>query len=136
MAGHKMLDGLGREEFEVEHAAKGEDHDETVNSFGGDLAGIGPIALSFLCRGGLNVEKDFGSGPEGPQVISKDTDASRVAELLNLLVNTHGAHRGVMIQKLTDLLLEGIEFGGPWLRRNSGEGLLLQGPSHGFGVDP
>ena len=31
MAVHKMLDRLGREEFEVKHPAKGEDHDETVD---------------------------------------------------------------------------------------------------------
>jgi len=136
MGGHKRLDRLGGEEFEVEHATKGEDHDETVNPFGGDLAGIGPIALSLLSRGGLNVEKDFGSAPEGPQVISKDTDASTIAELLNLLVNTQGTDCGVMIEKLPDLILKGIEFGGPWLRRSSGEGLLLQGAPHGFGVDP
>lgn len=136
MAGHKMLDALGREEFEVEHPAKREDHDEAVNSFGGDFTGIGPIALGFFPWGGLNVEKGFGTGPEGPQVISKDTDAPGVAEFLDLLVDTHGAHPGVMIQKLTDLILEGIELGDPWARRRSGEGLLLQGPSHGFGVDP
>jgi hypothetical protein len=127
---------LGREEFEVEHPAKGEDHDETVNSFGGDFTGIGPVALSFLRRGGLNVEKGFGGKPQGSQVISKDTDASGVAEFSDLLVNPDSAHRGVMIQKLTDLLFEGIELGGPWLTRSSREGLLLQGPSHGFGVDP
>jgi len=136
MAGHKMLDGLGMEEFEIEHPAKGEDHDEAVDPLGGDFTGIGPVALSLFPWGGLNVEKGFGTGPKGPQIIAKDTDASRVAELLNLLVNTHGAHRGVTIQKLTDLLFEGIELGGPWLTRRSREGLLLQGPSHGFGVDP
>jgi len=97
MAGHKMLDRLGGEEFEVEHAAKGKDHDETVNSLGRDLAGIGPIALSLLCRSRLNVEKGFGRVPEGPQVISKDTDASPIAEFSDLLVNSDGAHGGVMI---------------------------------------
>ena len=136
MAGHKMLDRLGRDEFEVEHPAKRENHDETVNSLGGDLAGIGPIALSFLSRGGLNVEKGFGTGPQRSQVIAKDTDASGVAESLDLLIDAHGADPGVMTQRLTDLILEGIEFGGSWLTRRSGEGLLLQGPSHGFGVDP
>ena len=110
MAGHKMFDRLGREEFEVEHPAKGEDHDEAVDSLGGDFASISPINLSLLSGSGLNVEKGFGRGSEGPQIISKDADPSRVTELLNLLVDTHGADRGVMIQKLTDLILEGIEF--------------------------
>jgi len=136
MAGHEMLDGLGREEFEVKHPAEGEDHDETVDALGGDFAGIGPVDLGLLPWGGLNVEKGFWGEPQGPEVISKDADASRVAKFLDLFVDTHGAHHGVMIQKFTDLILEEIELGGPWRRRSWREGLLLQGPSHGFGVDP
>lgn len=109
MAAHKMLDGLGGEEFEVEHAAKGEDHDETVNSLGGDFTGISPIALSLLPWGGLNVEKDFGTGPQGSQVIAKDADASGVAQCSDLLVDANGADPGVMSEQITDLILEGIE---------------------------
>ena len=64
MAGHKMLQGLGGKELEVEHPAEGEDHEETVDLMGvsRDGSGIGPVDLGFLRRGGLDVEKGFWGG--------------------------------------------------------------------------
>ena len=50
MADEEVFKALRGKEFDVEHAAEGKDHEETVGSLGGDSAGEGPITLCLFRR--------------------------------------------------------------------------------------
>ena len=125
MADKEVFKALRGKEFDIEHAAKGEDHEEAVDALGGNSAGIGPIALCFLCWQDPNGKKGFGGRLKRSQIIPQDRDAARVAQRLNLLEDPHAAQSRIGFNKGLNFFFKGVELGGPGVARNGGEGFLL-----------
>jgi len=116
---------LGGKEFDIEHAAEGEDHEETVNPLGRDSAGIGPIDLRLFSGKDLDGKKRLGGSSNRSQIIPEDTDAPWITHGSDLLVDTHPAQTRIGFKEGLDFIFEGIEFGGPILGRKGGEGFPL-----------
>ena len=116
---------LGGKEFDIEHAAEGEDHEETVNPLGRDSAGIGPIDLRLFSGKDLDRKKRLGGSSNRSQIIPEDTDAARVAHRLDLFVDAHPAQPRVGFKESLDFVFERIELGGPGWRRRNGQGFFL-----------
>ena len=91
MADEEVFKALRGKEFDIEHAAEGKDHEKAVDSLGRDSAGVGPIGLSLFRWHDPNGKKRFGGRLKGSQIIAKNRDATRVAQGLDLLKDTHAA---------------------------------------------
>ena len=121
--------------MEVKHPAEREDHQETVDSLGGNGSGIGPVGLRLFRRGCPDGEKSFRGGPEGGQVISQDADSTGIAKFFNLLLDAYRAEVRIMVQQLPDFFFVAVELGGPRLDHGRRKSLPLQSPSDRFGVE-
>ena len=125
MADEEVFEALRGEEFEIEHAAEGKDHEEAVEFLRRDSAGISPIGLGLLGWKDPNGKKHLGGRLNRSQIIPEDTDAARVTQGVNLLVNAHPTETRIGLKEGLDFIFEGIELGGPVGGRRGREGFLL-----------
>ena len=80
------------------------------------------------------MEESFGGGALRSQVVAQNTDAPRIADLLDLFVDAFAADAGVFFEEVVDFVLEGVELGVPGGRIALGEGIFFEGPADGFDV--
>jgi hypothetical protein len=125
MADEEGFEALRGKEFEKEHAAEGESHEEAVDPLGADPASISPIALGFLPWKDLDGKKSTGGRFHRSQIIPEDTDTARITHGFDLLVNAHPTEARIGSKEGLDFVFERIELGGPMGRRRSRESLLL-----------